>query len=279
MLTEIKAVASSLAQSSTRIQQLGRSSEQIGQVISVIDDIAGQTNLLALNAAIEAARASEHGRGFAVVAAEVAKLAERTTKATKEIAVAIGTTQAETRNAVVAMSEGTSLAASGVETTRQAGRFLRNVIAGAQELGGMVTHIAATASQQTNSLDSVAAALERISKISSESAEGGQRSAGALAELARLAADLQELANGVQSKREKHNAEREEAAAVPGWTRKRDGRKGDRENGRETNGLVLAARAGQRPGVAKIHARLLTAEGDAESQPCVPSAASARTRA
>jgi methyl-accepting chemotaxis protein len=293
MLTQIEAIANSVRQTSRRIQELAKSSEQIGQVISVIDDIASQTNLLALNAAIEAARAGEQGRGFAVVAGEVTKLAERTTKATKEIALTIGKTQAETRNAVAAMSEGTGLAESGKETTRQVGVFLRTVIGASQELSGMVTRIATAASLQTKSSDHIASGLELISKISRESVEGVQRTDNAVAELAALAADLQRFGNQSQPRTEKQSVEVKKLAKEPGtmwdWIRnsylryvserKGDGEQQAREKVRGTNGLALAARNPLRPGVAKIHARLLTPATDAESQPRAPSVSSAKTPA
>ena len=115
----MKEIADVVKKSAGTVQELGKSSDQIGEIIGVIDDIADQTNLLALNAAIEAARAGEQGRGFAVVADEVRKLAERTTKATKEIAGMIKKIQVDTRGAVESMDEGTKKVDEGIALGRQ----------------------------------------------------------------------------------------------------------------------------------------------------------------
>ena len=117
----MKRIAGVVNKSAETVKELGKSSDQIGEIIGVIDDIADQTNLLALNAAIEAARAGEQGRGFAVVADEVRKLAERTTKATKEIAGMIKKIQADTTGAVQSMEEGTQEVERGIELADKAG--------------------------------------------------------------------------------------------------------------------------------------------------------------
>jgi len=189
----IKSVADATRDTSSKIEELGRSSDQIGQIIGVIDDIADQTNLLALNAAIEAARAGEQGRGFAVVADEVRKLAERTTQATKEIAQMIKTIQEETKKAVQAMKSGTDKVDAGVESAREAGAALEKIIHSADGVQDMVTHIATAATQQASATEQVNSNMEQIAKMVHQSSIGAQESARACQDLSNLALDLQQL--------------------------------------------------------------------------------------
>lgn len=192
-VSRMRAIADAVRSTAAKIQELGKSSDQIGHIIGVIDDIADQTNLLALNAAIEAARAGEQGRGFAVVADEVRKLAERTTQATKEIAAMIQTVQQETRSSVAAMQEGTKQVEAGVEKTTQAGSALEQIIGMADQVGEMTTHIATAATEQSSATEQVNASVDQIAKLVQESADGAQQSAKACQDLSNLALDLQNL--------------------------------------------------------------------------------------
>jgi len=192
-LTLMHSIADSVRESARSVQELGSRSDQIGKIVGVIDDIADQTNLLALNAAIEAARAGEQGRGFAVVADEVRKLAERTTKATKEIAEMIQSVQAETRGAVGKMQSGTQQVEKGVEVTAKAGSSLKQIIGQAEHVGEMVTHIATAANEQSSATEQVNNNMDQISKLVAESAEGAQQSAQACEQLSGLAFELQNL--------------------------------------------------------------------------------------
>lgn len=192
-LRKMRTIADSVSGTARKIEELGKSSDQIGRIVGVINDIADQTNLLALNAAIEAARAGEQGRGFAVVADEVRKLAERTTTATKEIAGMIKSIQDETRTAVAAMQQGTTHVEEGLKTTAEAGEALRQIIEVAEKVGEMVTHIAAATAQQSSTSDQVNNNMEQIAKLVNESAVGSQQAAKACQDLSELAIDLQRM--------------------------------------------------------------------------------------
>ena len=192
-LAKMRVIAESVRTTAGRVEELGKSSDQIGRIIGVINDIADQTNLLALNAAIEAARAGEQGRGFAVVADEVRKLAERTTSATKEIALMIQTVQQETKRAVGAMEEGTRQVEEGVATTNKAGEALREIIQMSEQVGDMIAQIAAAATEQSSATDEITHSMEQISSLVKESASGAQQSAQACQDLSSMAFELQKI--------------------------------------------------------------------------------------
>ncbi|MGA9509025.1 MAG: methyl-accepting chemotaxis protein, partial [Candidatus Sulfotelmatobacter sp.] len=168
-LATMRGIADSTSKVASTVTQLGKGSEQIGKIISVIDDIADQTNLLALNAAIEAARAGEQGRGFAVVADEVRKLAERTTKATKEIADMIKSIQRETQNAVQAMEQEIKEVQVGVEKTSASGAALREIIKISEDVGDRIATIATAATEQSATTEQINSNVSQISGSTQES--------------------------------------------------------------------------------------------------------------
>jgi methyl-accepting chemotaxis protein len=197
-LVKMRAIADAVSTTARKMEELGKASDQIGRIVSVIDDIADQTNLLALNAAIEAARAGEQGRGFAVVADEVRKLAERTTSATKEIAQMIKNIQNEARVAVGAMEAGTGEVEAGVKSTVQAGDSLKEIIRMAEQVGEMVTCIATAATQQSSASEQVNQNMDQIAGLVKESAVGAQQAATACQDLSGLALDLQKMVGNFQ---------------------------------------------------------------------------------
>jgi methyl-accepting chemotaxis protein len=194
-LETMRRIAESSSTMAARITKLGNSSVQIGEIVAVIDEIADQTNLLALNAAIEAARAGEQGRGFAVVADEVRKLAERTTKATKEIATMIESIQVEAKSAVEAIESGSHDVMIGVEKTTASGTALQEIIRASEQVGDMISRIATAATEQSSATEAVNSSVTQISNLTAESSAAAEQTAKACASLSKMALDLQTLVN------------------------------------------------------------------------------------
>lgn len=193
MVASIQQVSQQMSDMSVQMNELGTHSEQIGSVIKVIEDIAAQTNLLALNAAIEAARAGEFGRGFAVVADEVRALAERTTKATKEVAGIIQAIQSGTHEAVTYTQDNCRLVEIGVEQSQGAVSSLEAIVAGAANVQSMVNSIATAAEEQTAVTKEIASDITAISDISEQSLALANRSSESVAGLSGKVAQLDQL--------------------------------------------------------------------------------------
>jgi methyl-accepting chemotaxis protein len=171
MIDEMSMIGSVVNSSANAIIQLGTSSEAIGEIVQVIEEIADQTNLLALNAAIEAARAGEQGRGFAVVADEVRKLAERTQKATKEITAMITHIQRDTDTAIATMNSGKERVERGETITRQAGKRLQHIIEHTRNVSSVITNIAEASEQQVALSIGIVGTISMVQGISVESAQ------------------------------------------------------------------------------------------------------------
>jgi len=184
-------ISSTTQESSRTIAALGERSQEIGKIIKVIEDIAEQTNLLSLNAAIEAARAGEQGRGFAVVADEVSKLAERTSRATKEIGVMIKAMQDDTESALASMDNEVKVVAAGVELANNAGDALNTIVTEFENINGMIQQIAAAAEQQSTAAGQISGDIETVAVVTRETAIGAGEIDKASNEIAGLAASLQ----------------------------------------------------------------------------------------
>lgn len=192
-ITGIQGIESLVNQSASTVGELGTKSQEIGQIINTINDIADQTNLLALNAAIEAARAGEHGRGFAVVADEVRKLAERTTEATAEVSQAISDIQIEAQTAVTSINGCQEEMATGVGFAKEAGESLESIVQANTSVNNEISGIAAATDEQSAACSSISQNIENISSLIERSTDGVREAATASAMLSSSAEELQAM--------------------------------------------------------------------------------------
>lgn len=193
MIREMSAIGTVVSNSASVIMQLGTSSQAIGDIVQVIEEIADQTNLLALNAAIEAARAGDQGRGFAVVADEVRKLAERTQQATKQITTMIGQIQHDTDRAISSMKSGKERVQRGEGITREAGERLQQIISHTQNVAGVVTNIAEASEEQVGLSLGIVKAITTIQSIAVEAGQDISQIQSHITQLSRLMGNLQML--------------------------------------------------------------------------------------
>ncbi len=191
--TEMKNIERTVGIVSNTITELGTSSEKIGEIIGVINDIADQTNLLALNAAIEAARAGEQGRGFAVVADEVRKLAERTTKATKEIESMILSIQKNTHEAVTSMQKGREEVSKGAEIAQKSAEAISRINNLMSKLKEMITQIAAASEEQSQVSEEISLSSGEIINSQDSASSASKQVIASSEELARMATNLSDM--------------------------------------------------------------------------------------
>ncbi len=186
-------ISERVKESAQTVDGLGAQSDQIGEIVGTIEDIADQTNLLALNAAIEAARAGEQGRGFAVVADEVRALAERTTKATKEIGAMIKSIQQQTREAVSAMEDGVREVERGTSEAAKSGQALEDILEQINAVSMQVNQIATATEEQTGTTNEISHNIQQITEVFQGTAEVAKDSASAASELVDLAEELKRM--------------------------------------------------------------------------------------
>lgn len=189
-ISGMDSIRDQIQETSKRIKRLGESSQEIGSIVELINDIAEQTNILALNAAIQAASAGEAGRGFAVVADEVQRLAERSASATKRIETLVQTIQSDTNEAVNSMEQTTAEVVAGARKAEDAGSALGDIERVSHDLSALIQNISTAARQQSIAATDISQSMNAIQEITSQTSQGASQTAESIGYLAQLASDL-----------------------------------------------------------------------------------------
>lgn len=189
-ITGMDTIREQIQETSKRIKRLGESSQEIGEIVGLIDDIADQTNILALNAAIQAAMAGEAGRGFAVVADEIQRLAERSSNATKQIDALVKTIQGDTNEAVSSMEQSTAGVVSGAKIAERAGEALAEIEKVSVQLAGQIENISQTSRTQAAVASNISGTMTIIQEITTQASNGINETAASIERLGTLANEL-----------------------------------------------------------------------------------------
>lgn len=190
------AIREHIQETSKRIKRLGESSQEIGDIVALINDIADQTNILALNAAIQASSAGEAGRGFAVVADEVQRLAERSGSATKRIEALVKTIQADTSEAVISMDKSTTEVVNGADLAEKAGEALEEIETVSARLAELIDDVSKASRQVTQMAARVSTVMRSINEITAQTAESSIATASSIGKLNQLAQELRQSVAG-----------------------------------------------------------------------------------
>ena len=185
-----------IQETSKRIKRLGESSQEIGDIVSLINDIADQTNILSLNAAIQASMAGDAGRGFAVVADEVQRLAERSAAATKQISALVKTIQSDTNEAVISMEQTTTEVVQGARLAQDAGVALEEIEGTSKNLAELIQSISDAARQQAATAGQITNTMAVIQEITSSTSSGTETTAKSIGELAFMAYEMRNSVEG-----------------------------------------------------------------------------------
>jgi len=205
-LAEMQSIKKAVDLSTVKVHEMGSHSDQIGQIVVTIDEIASQTNLLALNAAIEAARAGEAGKGFAVVAAEVRNLAERSSNATREIGALINSIQQVVKEAIAAMESGTREVDQGVSLANEAGNSLQDILQAAGSVNEQAEQASAAAEEMSASAEELVSAVDSVSSVV-------EQNTAATAEMSAGSVEMMQAIETIASISEENNASIEEVSA------------------------------------------------------------------